>query len=100
MNIEELKETNKRLNRKNQQLEKQLLKKNTQFDSIFKVVSLEQKRAKMYADALRDMYRDEKKGIRLAYEEIWKQLPKNPNEPFLDGFRPRVEYTLSLLSDK
>lgn len=85
-------ETNKRLNRRNQELESRLVRIHRQYGNLWEEARQHNKRAKDYADQLRDLYKEDKHSLREFYSKHWERLPK-PTRGF-DGIEGRVNAAL------
>lgn len=97
--LEEARKTNRRLNRRCQQLESDLNRADRLYASAFKEIEQAAWRAKNYAKEIRDLYRQEKSYLHKLYREHWERLPK-PENTWRDGIEIRVNEALRIISEQ
>ena len=97
MTLEEVLETNQRLNRRCQQLEAEIAKRDRADQHYLNQFRHSTARAHTYANRLRDEWRELKGSRADFYRQHWERLPKPPGG--IDGIGPRVDYALQLLRE-
>jgi chromosome segregation ATPase len=85
-------ETNRRLNRRCQELESQILVESRRYDAASKDLINQCARFRRYANDLRDEWRRTKSSIHASYQKHWERLPKPLTGH--DGIRARVDEAL------
>ena len=93
---EKLVETNRRLNRRCQELEKEIARRDRADRHVMQDFKSNAQRVYYYANMLRDELHKADESLNAWYRSVWERLPKPPGA--FDGIDIRVKYTLELLS--
>jgi len=96
--LEQARETNRRLNRRCQQLESESLQLPRLYDSFIKEEANHSHRVKKYADRLREEWRESQHSLSEVYRKEWQRLPPPPG--LIDGMQPRIDEALRLIRDR
>lgn len=97
MDINALIETNQRLNRRCQALEKELAKRDRADAHCLNEFRCSTARVHTYAGRLRDEWRESQSSTNAFYRQHYERLPKPPG--WQDGIQARVDYVLKLLEE-
>ena len=96
--LEQARETNRRLNRRCQQLESERLQLPRLYDSLLEEEAINSRRVKRYADRLREEWRESQHSLSETYRKEWQRLPEPPG--LIDGMQPRIDEALRLIRDR
>ena len=96
LNIEDFIETNRRLNRRCQELEKEIAQRDRADRHVMQEFKSNAQRVYYYPNKLRDGLHEADESLNAWYRSVWERLPKPPGA--FDGIDIRVKYTLELLS--
>lgn len=88
--------TNRRLNRRCQELESELARITKEYAIAAKDLEAQARRTRSYADQMRDLWRYSKHSLHESYAKHWMRLPK-PENTFIDGIEARVNEALRRL---
>lgn len=96
--LEEVRETNRRLNRRCQHLEHLISSAHNTVKGQIRELNGHTARARDYANFLRDLWRSNLRNVHADYEKEWKRLPIPYGSA--DGIRMRVNEALRLIGDR